>query len=119
MPKDEPAGKKTGLAKQRALAGIQGEKKRHIYHLWKKGRATRGSYKDVMGLCTEKIRRAKAQPELIWLAAVKINKKCFYKYTGNKREAHLDLPIYQVWGKTWWQRMRKGSGCPMPAGLSL
>lgn len=30
MPKDEPAGKKTGLAKQRALAGIQGEKKAHL-----------------------------------------------------------------------------------------
>lgn len=30
VSKDEPVGKKTGLAKQRALAGAQGEKKELI-----------------------------------------------------------------------------------------
>lgn len=42
-------------------------KKSQVYHLWEKERATCESYKDAMGLGREKIRRAKGQPELIWL----------------------------------------------------
>ncbi|KAK4821440.1 hypothetical protein QYF61_020023 [Mycteria americana] len=66
-------------------------KKRRVYDLWKKGQATQEDYKDVMRLCREKIRRAKDQLELNLATAVKDNKKCFYKYTTNKRRAKENL----------------------------
>ncbi|KAK4812034.1 hypothetical protein QYF61_026172 [Mycteria americana] len=89
VPKDKPAGKKTGLAEQRALAGTQ--EKRRVYDLWKKGQATQEDYKDAMRLYREKIRRAKAQLEPNLATAVKDNKKCFYKYTSNKKRAKENL----------------------------
>jgi len=45
--------------------------------------ATQEDYKDIMGLCREKIRRAKAQVDFSLATAVKENKKCFYKYISN------------------------------------
>ncbi|KAK4805322.1 hypothetical protein QYF61_018185 [Mycteria americana] len=97
MPKDEPAGKKSGLAEQRALAGTQ-EKKR-VYDLWKKGRASQEDYKDVVRLCRDKIRRAKVKLELNLASAVKDNKKCFYKYINNKRRAKENLhPLLDAGG---------------------
>ena len=38
--------------------------KRRVYNLLKKGQATQEDYKDVVRLCREKIRRAKAQLDL-------------------------------------------------------
>ncbi|GAB0207710.1 hypothetical protein GRJ2_003236700 [Grus japonensis] len=52
-------------------------KKRRVYGLWKKGQATQEDYKDIVRLCREKIRRAKAQLELNLATAVKDNKKMF------------------------------------------
>ena len=48
---------------------------RKIYLLWKKRRATRKEYKEVVKMCREKIRKAKAQLELNLAAGVKGNKK--------------------------------------------
>ncbi|GAB0180778.1 hypothetical protein GRJ2_000543100 [Grus japonensis] len=97
VPKDKPAGKKTGLAEQRALAGTR--KKRRVYDLWKKGQATQEDYKDVLRLCREKIRKTKAQLELNLATAIKENKKCFYKYISNKRRAKENLhPLLDVGG---------------------
>ncbi|KAK4830657.1 hypothetical protein QYF61_012537 [Mycteria americana] len=62
-------------------------KKKGVYDLWKKGQATQEDYKDVVRLCREKIRRAKAQLELSLATAIKDNKKCFYKCISNKRRA--------------------------------
>lgn len=59
VSKDEPVGKKTGLAKQRALAGAQGEKKR-VNHLWKKGQEDQEDYKDAVKSGRWETRRAKA-----------------------------------------------------------
>ena len=54
-----------------------------------------------MRLCTEKIRRAKAQLELNLATAVKDNKKCFYKYISNKRRAKENLhPLLDAGGNT-------------------
>ena len=85
MLKDELVGKKTRLAKKRALAKLR--EKRRVYDLWKKGQATQEDYKDVVRLYREKIRRAKAQLELNLATAIKDNKKCFYKYISSKRRA--------------------------------
>jgi len=70
VPKDETVGK-TSLAEQRALAGTQ--EKRRVYVLWKNGQDTQEDYKDIVRLCREQVRRAKAQLELSLATAVKDN----------------------------------------------
>ncbi|KAK1212035.1 LIN1 transcriptase, partial [Pygoscelis papua] len=73
--------------------------KRRVYDLWKKGQATQEDYKDVVRLCREKIRRAKAQLELNLATAAKDNKKCFYKYVRNKRRAKENVhPLLDAGG---------------------
>ncbi|KAK4810854.1 hypothetical protein QYF61_008826 [Mycteria americana] len=66
-------------------------KNRRVYDLWKKVQATQEDHKDVVRLCREEIRRAKAQLELNLATAVKDNKKCFYKYINNRRRAKENL----------------------------
>jgi len=52
-----------------------------------------------MRLCREKIRRAKAQPELSLGTAIKDNKKCCYRYISNKRRAKENLyPLLDAGG---------------------
>ncbi|KAK4815716.1 hypothetical protein QYF61_006754 [Mycteria americana] len=76
-------------------------KKRRVYDLWKKGRGTQEDYKGVARLCREKIRRAKAQLELNLAAAVKDNKKHFFKYISSKRRAKENLqPLVDGGGNT-------------------
>jgi len=89
--KDKPVGKQTGLAEQRALAELR--KKRRVYALWKKGQPTHKDYKDIVRLCREKVRRAKAQLELSLGTAIKDNKKCGYKYISRKRRAKENLHL--------------------------
>ncbi|KAK4815667.1 hypothetical protein QYF61_005413 [Mycteria americana] len=80
--------------------GLAGKKKR-VYNLWKKGQATQEDYKDIMRLCREKIRRAKAQLERNLATAVKDNKKCFWKYVNSKRRAKENLhPFLDAVGET-------------------
>ncbi len=50
------------------------QEKKRVYGLWKKGQATQEDYKDVVRLCREKIRRAKAQLELNLATVIKDNK---------------------------------------------
>ena len=59
--------------------------KKRIYLLQKKGQETRVEYKEVVWICREKIRKAKAQLELNLAAEVKENKKLLYKYMDSKR----------------------------------
>ncbi|KAK4825315.1 hypothetical protein QYF61_026834 [Mycteria americana] len=66
-------------------------KKRRVCDLWKKGRATQEDYKGVARLCRENIRRAKTELELSLAAAVKDNKKHFFKYISGKRRAQENL----------------------------
>ncbi|KAK4827614.1 LOW QUALITY PROTEIN: hypothetical protein QYF61_019539 [Mycteria americana] len=76
-------------------------KKRKVYDLWKKGRATQEDYKGVARLCREKIRRAKAELELNLAAAVKDNKKHFFKYISSKRRGKENLqPLVDGGGNT-------------------
>ncbi|KAK4810509.1 hypothetical protein QYF61_004289 [Mycteria americana] len=76
-------------------------KKRRVYDLWKKGQATQEDYKGVARLCREKIRRAKAELELNLAAAVKDNKKHFFKYISSKRRAKENLqPLVDGGGNT-------------------
>ncbi|KAK4810546.1 LOW QUALITY PROTEIN: hypothetical protein QYF61_004509, partial [Mycteria americana] len=76
-------------------------KKRRVYDLWKKGRARQEDYKRVARLCREKIRRAKAKLELNLAAAVKDNKKYFFKYISSRRRAKENLqPLVDGGGNT-------------------
>ncbi|KAK4823010.1 hypothetical protein QYF61_024812 [Mycteria americana] len=76
-------------------------KKRRVYDLWKKGQATQEDCKGVARLCREKIRRAKAELELNLAAAVKDNKKYFFKYISSKRRAKENLqPLVDGGGNT-------------------
>ncbi|KAK4823211.1 hypothetical protein QYF61_027358 [Mycteria americana] len=76
-------------------------RKRRVYDLWKKGRATQEDYKGVARLCREKIRRAKAELELNLAAAIKDNKKHFFKYISSKRRAKENLqPLVDRGGNT-------------------
>ncbi|KAK4815560.1 hypothetical protein QYF61_004077 [Mycteria americana] len=76
-------------------------KKRRVYDLWKKGQATQEDYKGVARLCREKIRRAKTELELNLAAAVKDNKKHFFKYISSKRRAKENLqPLVDGGGNT-------------------
>jgi len=74
-------------------------KRKRMYDLWRNRQATQEDYKDVMRLCREKIRRAKAQLELNLSTAVKDSIKCFYKYIHNKRKAKENLhPLLDAGG---------------------
>ncbi|KAK4832341.1 hypothetical protein QYF61_021870 [Mycteria americana] len=76
-------------------------KKRRVYDLWKKGRATQEDYKGVARLCREKTRRAKAELELSLAAAVQDNKKYFFKYISSKRRGKENLqPLVDGGGNT-------------------
>ncbi|KAK4822594.1 hypothetical protein QYF61_017326 [Mycteria americana] len=76
-------------------------KKRRVYDLWKKGQASQEDYKGVARLCKEKIRRAKAELEINVAAAVKDNKKHFFKYISSKRRAKENLqPLVDGGGNT-------------------
>ncbi|KAK4831851.1 hypothetical protein QYF61_019679 [Mycteria americana] len=80
---------------------LEFRKKRRVYALWKKGWATQEDYKGVARLCREKIRRAKAELELNLAAAVKDNKKHFFKYISSKRRAKENLqPLVDGGGNT-------------------
>ncbi|KAK4828306.1 hypothetical protein QYF61_025318 [Mycteria americana] len=72
------------------------KKKRRDSDLWKKSKGTQEDYNDVMRLCREKIRRAKAQLEINLATAVKDNKKCFYKYISNKRRAKDNIQPFWI-----------------------
>lgn len=65
--------------------------KGRVYELRKKGNATQEDYKDIIRLCREKIKEAKAQLELHLAAVIKDNNKCFYKYIRNSRRAKENL----------------------------
>ena len=67
------------------------QEKKRIYLLWKKGRATQKEYKEVVKICREKIRQAKARLELNLAARVKGNEKLFYKYFNSKRRTRENL----------------------------
>ena len=63
------------------------------------------SSKDGVNLCREKRRRAKGQLELSLASAPKDNRKCFSKYSSNKRRMKENLrPLLDVGEKHTDQR---------------
>ncbi|KAF1556515.1 hypothetical protein FQV20_0001978, partial [Eudyptula albosignata] len=74
-------------------------KKRRVYHLWKKGQATQGEYRDLVRSCRKEMRKAKSQLERNLATVVKDNKKSFYKYINDKKRAKENLhPLLDAGG---------------------
>ncbi|KAM9591187.1 uncharacterized protein ACIBXB_006083 isoform 1-T2 [Morphnus guianensis] len=81
--KSNRRGKRPAWLNGELLLGVK--KKRRVYHLWRKGRATWEEYRDLVRSYREEIRKAKAQLELNLATIVRDNKKCFYKYVNSKK----------------------------------
>ena len=79
------------MDEQGAFPEAPGEKKKRIFLLWKKGQEIQGEYKEVVRICKEIIRRAKAELELNLTIGVKENKKLFYKYINSRRKTEENL----------------------------
>ena len=59
--------------------------KREMFGKWKYGCVAWEEYRDVVCMCRNKIRKAKAQIELNVVRDVKNNKKGFFRYIRRKR----------------------------------
>ncbi|KFZ51573.1 hypothetical protein N338_04103, partial [Podiceps cristatus] len=66
--------------------------KKGKYKLWKQGSVAWKEYRDAVRNCRDGIRKAKAQMELNLARDVKNNKKGFYRYIGQKRQAKERVP---------------------------
>ncbi|GAB0205688.1 mitochondrial enolase superfamily member 1 [Grus japonensis] len=60
--------------------------KKEVYQMWKKGEATWEEYRNVVRVCRDATRKAKAHLELKLARDVKDNKKGFFKYISSKRK---------------------------------
>ena len=89
-------GRRLAWMKREIFLRLQEEKR--TYLLWKKGWATQGEDKEVVKVCREKIRKAKAQLEFNLDIEIKENKKLFYKYILTVRgELRRISILYWMW----------------------
>ncbi|GAB0189207.1 mitochondrial enolase superfamily member 1 [Grus japonensis] len=72
--------------------------KKEVYSMWKKGMATWEEYRNVVRMCRDATRNAKAQLELKLAGEVKDNKKEFFKYISSQRKTreNVDPPVNEV-----------------------
>jgi len=84
--------------------------KRKVYQLWKKGQVTQEEYRGLVRLCSEEIRKAKAQIGLRQASVVREKEKFFYKYINNIKWAKESL--HPLWDVRW---KRKRQRCLMPS----
>ena len=59
--------------------------KRKLYAMWKEGQATWEEHRNIVRVCREEMRKAKAHLELNLAKDVKDNKKGFFKYSSSKQ----------------------------------
>ena len=63
-----------------------------MHRKWKQGCVSWDEYRDVVCVCRDRIRTAKAQMELNLARDVKDNNKGFYRYIGRRRQAKESSP---------------------------
>ena len=83
-------GRKLAWLSKDLLRVLRGKK--GAYKLWKQGHATWEEYRDTVWTCRCGIRKAKAQVELNLMRDVKNNRKTFFWYIGQKRQAKASVP---------------------------
>ncbi|CAM4695697.1 unnamed protein product [Lepidochelys kempii] len=83
--KNSKYGRRPAWLNGEILADIK--HKKEAYKKWKVGHMTREEYKNIARACRNDIRRAKSHLELQLARDVKSNKKCFFRYVGNKKKA--------------------------------
>ncbi|KFZ45983.1 hypothetical protein N321_04792, partial [Antrostomus carolinensis] len=87
--KSSRGGKKLAWLSKDLLVKLR--EKKEIYRQWKQGCVAWEEYRDVVQMCRDGIRKAKAQMELILARDVK-NSKDFFRYIGQKRQAKESVP---------------------------
>ncbi|PKU32349.1 glycerol kinase [Limosa lapponica baueri] len=65
--------------------------KKEVYRMWKKGLATWEKYRNIVRVCRDATRKAKAYLELNLGRDVKDNKKGFFKYISRKRKTRENV----------------------------
>ena len=64
-----------------------------MYRKWNQGCVAWEEYSDIVCMCRDKVRNAKAQMELNLARDVKSNKKGFYRYIGRMRQVKESVPL--------------------------
>ncbi|GAB0179374.1 mitochondrial enolase superfamily member 1 [Grus japonensis] len=67
--------------------------KKEVHRMWKKGLATWEEYRNVVRVCRDATRKAKAYLELNLARDVKDNKKGFFKYISSKRKTRENVGL--------------------------
>ncbi|GAB0185471.1 mitochondrial enolase superfamily member 1 [Grus japonensis] len=65
--------------------------KKEFYRMWKKGLATWEEYRNVVRVCRDATRKAKAHLELNLARDVKDNNKGFFKYNSSERKTRENV----------------------------
>ena len=68
--------------------------KKEKYKQWNQGGVAWERYRDAVQICRGWIRKAEAQTELNMVRVVKNNKRGFYRYTGQNRQAKESVPPF-------------------------
>ncbi|GAB0188533.1 mitochondrial enolase superfamily member 1 [Grus japonensis] len=82
--KSSKGGRRPAWMSKELLEKLKGKKK--VYRMWKKGLDTWEEYRNVVRVCRDATRKAKAHLELNLARDVKENKKGFFKYISSKRK---------------------------------
>ncbi|GAB0204057.1 hypothetical protein GRJ2_002871300 [Grus japonensis] len=87
--KSSKGGRRPAWMSKELLEKLKGKKE--VYRMWKKGMATWEENRDVVRVCRDATRKAKAHLELNLARDVKDNKKGFFKYISNKRKTRENV----------------------------
>ncbi|GAB0208473.1 mitochondrial enolase superfamily member 1 [Grus japonensis] len=87
--KSSKGGKRPAWMSKELLEKLKGKKE--VYRMWKKGLATWEENRDVVRICRDATRKAKAHLELNLARDVKDNKKGFFKYISSKRKTRENV----------------------------
>ncbi|GAB0177889.1 mitochondrial enolase superfamily member 1 [Grus japonensis] len=74
------------------------KRKKEVYRMWKKGLAIWEEYSNIVRVCRDAVRKAKAHLGLNLARDVKENKKGFFKYISSKRKTreNVDMLLNEV-----------------------
>ncbi|GAB0207304.1 hypothetical protein GRJ2_003196000 [Grus japonensis] len=89
--KTSKGGRRPAWMSKELLEKLKGKKE--VYRMWKKGLATWEEYRNVVRVCRNATRKAKAHLELKLAGDVKDKKKGFFKYISSKRKTRENVGL--------------------------